>query len=133
MIADYERSTFSVSQSKFEENNTQQIVPIYSTSLPSHKHAINNGALAGIIIGVVTAVVLAAGSVIIIFRRMKKRRLASPEAKSSLETHDAIKEPFEVNDNEVSELSPTDVKPELVGIELKHELATMERSVELPI
>jgi len=103
-------------------------------------HALGRKALIGTIIGSITAGILFNGVVLIAMQRRKRRRIVASMAKPSLEANDTQATPeqlndnmiFEFNDNRLLELSPVDVKPELIGSEMKHELEVREGLIELP-
>ncbi|KAF8852732.1 hypothetical protein BDZ45DRAFT_807231 [Acephala macrosclerotiorum] len=117
VIADYERSTISVSQCGFEENNPQNIVTIYAlhSSISGHKPSIN--ALYGIIIGATLLAICISTSVFLELRVRRKRQIARGVAKTKAETDNsqsALEHPqgsrmFEVSDNGLLELSPVTV------------------------
>lgn len=87
LIADYERSQFSVHQAKFDDKLSQSIIPIQSTGSQlngtnatdptgfqsNSSNALSKGAIAGIAIGAWSALLLLVVSLLFIYRRRKRR------------------------------------------------------------
>ena len=119
MIADYERSNFSVSQAIFEESYTQDVVaitaPDNTTSSPasasntggltsSTSHGLPTGAIAGIAAGIIVLALLLFLGIWFCLRRRKRRR----QPFAAREIHEAASE-------QKHELAQRDKKHELIG------------------
>ncbi|KAH9842094.1 putative peptidase A1 family protein [Teratosphaeria destructans] len=94
LIADYDRSNFTVAPCKWDSNTTNPLIrSIYSPNITAEMRAnsksgsggISGGAIAGVVIGIVAAITLL-GAVLWFFRRrrqVEKRRAAELEAKEA--------------------------------------------------
>jgi hypothetical protein len=145
VIADYERSNFSVSQCVWKEDNPAQIVAINSPSEKQKSPGLSNGAMIAIIVSAVVAVMIL-GSTIYIYIRVKKRRRGATElaAIETTCTPAALKHVSDISElatkhESISELgSPRSGHmhhrsgaSELVSEEMRHELQTLEGPSEL--
>lgn len=83
VVADYERSNFSVSQCVFEENNPETIIAIRSPLSIEHngKSGLSTGALAGIVVAAVLLLLLVTGLIgFFCIRKKRKTRQDAEEA-----------------------------------------------------
>ncbi|KAF2765403.1 acid protease [Teratosphaeria nubilosa] len=129
LIADYDRSNFTVAPCKWDSNTTNPLIrSIYSPNLTAEMEAnsksgsggISGGAIAGVVVGIVAAIALL-GVVLWFFRRrrqVEKRRAAELEAK---EADGAAKEAGDAN----SEQKPF-ISGELGGGDI-HEMSAPQK------
>ncbi|KAI9719703.1 MAG: hypothetical protein M1828_006136 [Chrysothrix sp. TS-e1954] len=76
VIADYERSSFTVAPRTWDQNAQQNLVTIHSTSYePPSSSSLSSGAIAGIVVGIVALVALA-GLGVFFLRCSRKRKTA---------------------------------------------------------
>lgn len=148
VIADYEHDNFSVSQCSWESGASPHIIPIKSPSAPDDtnhtpSNKLSSGAIAGIVIGAVVAL-LVLGLLGFIFWRKRgtKETKHTQETKNSpVEIDSGMKDPYLVSPGGMHKDHPQ--SPELDVVEHKgHELdgqtcfdqvsPTNEHPVELP-
>lgn len=135
VIADYERSNFSVSQCVFQENNPQRIIPILS---PAHSHhsGQSRGALINIIVLSIAFVILIGAGLLafIKIQSVKGERRAVEQEGSG---NDGLEQESVVIINDTSEQLTELYVPlyqEMMGHEkdMRHEVAATEKPTELP-
>lgn len=86
VIADYDRSNFSVSQALFPQNTPAQIKAIYppgqdtASSSSSSSTGLGGGAIAGIVVGAVVGVALIAAAVFFLVRRRRVQKRAAAKS-----------------------------------------------------
>ncbi|CZR56304.1 uncharacterized protein PAC_06192 [Phialocephala subalpina] len=145
VIADYERGNFSVSQCIFQENNPQNIVAIYPPFTKTHKASLSKSAMIAIIVAIIVIVMLLGSISYIFFRKQRHRKAQAVAEQKAAEQRvsmltDAGQEVFEVPGakNEIFEISSPkqaagfEARTEMQGTDIRHELPTTERLVELP-
>ncbi|KAL2071088.1 hypothetical protein VTL71DRAFT_12323 [Oculimacula yallundae] len=145
VIADYERSNFSVSQRLFKDANPQNLVAILPPITRVEKPEFKTTTLVAIIISIIIALALFASGIFIFIRiRNKRRQKQAVVDNSSGADDDQFRgsltaealhnsQVYEVSNVKPVEMSAIEVVPEMVGTEgdLAHELLTRERLVEL--
>jgi hypothetical protein len=146
VIADYERSNFSVSQCVFKDNNPEDIIAIYPTSTPHHHSGLSTGALVAIIVAIVVFAAIL-GSVGYVCFRVRKRRREERESSGPEEIKkDMVQSPmpeemlhedrYEVPGNKPLQVevgvSSKMYSAEMMGAEMRHEMPVERRLVELP-
>ncbi|KAL3427887.1 eukaryotic aspartyl protease [Phlyctema vagabunda] len=143
VIADYERSNFSVSQCVFRENNEERIIAIRSVSEETKSTGLSRNILIAIIVASVVLVMIIATCtfVAIRVRRARRLRVSSMTVDTSFgaDKHDSgVSELVgqEMRHELASVKSPVAQKhasdlSELVGEDTRHELSTLESPVEL--
>jgi len=95
-----------------------------------YSHGLSKGAIAGIVVGVVVGVAIVAGLLTWICLRRRKQAKSTAEASESRENGvREVKDP-EMDGIEISELPPTDRKPEIQGSSIL-ELSGHQRPAEL--
>lgn len=144
MIADYERSNFSVSQCLFRDDNPQDLVAILSPLIKIDKPGLKTATLVAIIVSIVVAILLIISGLFILIRVCRKRQeqLALADSSSGQErateehwTAETLHENqvYEVSNVKPVEMCAVEIVPKMVGRErdLAHELVTRERLIEL--
>lgn len=150
VIADYERSNFSVAQVLFAENSVERIVAIQPPSAGgTGRSGLSRGVLiAVIVVSIVGAAVLSSGIFMLLQLRRKRRTVAIAQIEKEMQDDEEIaKEPQEVHGAETKPEMQGDERDlrhelpaklfvgrtEMVGSEqdLRHELSALERAVEL--
>ncbi|CAG8980566.1 hypothetical protein HYALB_00002564 [Hymenoscyphus albidus] len=158
VIADYERSNFSVSQCVFNEKTTNEIITIKSPAEVIGKTGLQKNALIGIVVAAVVFLAISLIGVVFWFRRRKSRRLKNGESSDQvwLDKHNTAEDErdtpghtgpieasadhrrFEIMGREkdlpTHELLTVDQATEMIGRDrdLAHELYTVDKVVELP-
>ncbi|KAK2628788.1 hypothetical protein QTJ16_001891 [Diplocarpon rosae] len=150
VIADYERSNFSVSQCLFQENNPQRLVGILPPVTKGlHSSKLKKRILIVVIFAVVVGFLLALSGLFVIFRIRRRRRLAATAVHDSLTreeqehcnleadmTPEALlkTQVYGVPTVKPLEMSSAEARPEMMGTvrDMAHELNTNERVSELP-
>lgn len=136
MIADYERSNFSVSQCVFKDNNPEDIIAIYPISTPHHHSGLSTGAIVAIAVAIVVFFAILGSIGYVCFRIRKRRREAReatvPEIKE--EEVQVPEEMFHEDRFEVPGNKPLQVEfsAEIMGAEARHEMPVGNRLFELP-
>ncbi|KAG0648252.1 hypothetical protein D0Z07_5497, partial [Hyphodiscus hymeniophilus] len=144
VIADYNRSTFSVSQSLFNENSTEKIIPIYPPFAKTTHSGMPKNTLMAITIAVLAGAMLLTAGLITLCLVKKRRRLRLRTSNATTATTIVDKDAPEVvfrqsggyggNVTNVMEMSAREPYPEMTADErnLRHELPGKDRIIELP-
>ncbi|RDW76161.1 hypothetical protein BP5796_06982 [Coleophoma crateriformis] len=134
VIADYERSNFSVSQCIFEENNPERIIAIYPPVAEKSKSGLPRSAMIGIIVAVVVFIMILATCFFICIRIKKKKK----KTKKQIGDISAYTEMAAKHDSAISELMAEQMRAkhasevsEMMGQDMRHELIAMESPMEL--
>lgn len=111
VIADYDRSNFSVSQALFPPTSVaQKIVPILppGEAPPTNSQSLSKSAIAGIIVAVIACIILALLAIFLILRRRSKQRAAAEQDphhnKSELDAPDTTKTELDTSEKAKIEL-----------------------------
>lgn len=136
VIANYEHNNFSVSQCNWESGAEPQIVAIhppgYRPPQPSHK--LSPGAIAGIVVGAVVALVIVALMGIMLWRRrrLKKRKKPKQMNIAPVEMDSPEKDPCMVSPSDIHKDHPQ--SPELdSAVHKGHELPGSPYSEHTPM
>lgn len=145
VVADYERGNFSVSQAVFQENNPQNIVAIYPPFTKTNKAGLSKSTMITIIVVIIVVAMLFGSISYILFRKWKSRKARAAAEQKAIEQREGVlselgQDVFEVPGakNEIFEApSPKqttgyEARTEMQGTDIRHELPTTERLVELP-
>lgn len=160
VIADYERSNFTVAQCLFKDPNPQNITPIYPPSAPTpsplpsppptitHHSGLSKTTLIAIIVVIIVVLLLLLAISFILFQVRKKRKAREEEEQRLADAHNNAvleeirrKEHQEVLEREAmrSILKPMEIdgvereRLEMQATEMRHELEGKERAAELPV
>jgi hypothetical protein len=135
VIADYERSNFSVSQCVFKDNNPEDIIAIYPISTPHHHSGLSTGAIVAIAVAIVVFFAILGSIGYVCFRIRKRRREAReatvPEIKEEVQVPEEMfhEDRFEVPGNKPLQV---EFSAEIMGAEARHEMPVGNRLFELP-
>lgn len=145
VIVDYERGNFSVSQALFQENNPQNIVAIYPPFTKNNKAGLSKSAMIAMIVVIIVVAMLFSSIAYILLQKRKNRKARTAAERKAIEQRESmLSEPgqdvYEVPGakNEIFEVpSPKqtagfEAHTEMQGTDIRHELPTTERLVELP-
>jgi hypothetical protein len=146
VIADYERSNFSVSQCVFKDNNPEEIIAIYPISTPHHHSGLSTGAIVAIVVAIVVFAAILGSVGYVCFRVRKRKReeresTVFPEIKKDVVQSPVPEEMLHEDRFEVPGNKPLQVEvgvssvvysAEMMGAEMRHEMPVEQRMAELP-
>ena len=140
LIADYERRNFTISARNFNDQSSlsgNELVTIHSVDYvknygTSTGLALRGGAIAGIVVGIAGAFIIAAAVVFLVRRRQKARRAQQAKAQILSDVEHEKVDPY-ISSNHVPGEGLN--KPPLMSepdSQERHELASVEKAVEIP-